>query len=172
MIPTELNLMDVIFLILIMLIFILLIRQLSSRREMERKNKEKLDEMYNSVIKQQDYMNRRLDNGEKKVDSLQRLINEKTKAIAQKVEVLEKKNKILLEQKRSVVPEIEQRVIPIKNALNDALKENKDFQTEISEAIGKCETDLKKTKKQVNRFANEIELMKDAIKERTIDFEF
>lgn len=170
MTPPELDLLDAVYLILIILVFVLLIRHISDRGGID-KNRNEFDEKLTSFKKLYDYEAKQVENIRKKCDWLQQSLNEKMKTLNEKMNEIDKKNNMVLEQKNLIMREVDNRVGPMKASVKESVGQMSTFQSNINKSMAENERELKRITKEFKKLSEEIKKMKDAIRERTIDFE-
>jgi methyl-accepting chemotaxis protein len=142
--------------LLMLIIFSLLIGIL-----MQRKTRQKIGDMEKDIVKYQGDVFEDLNN---KYVSLKEAFSEKTNNLIAKLNAILKGNK-------AVMSEIDNKTMPLKISLDDAMEKVKATKDTLRKTILENEKELKKMRKEIDDFSKEIQKMKDDIRERTIDLE-
>ena len=142
--------------LLMLIIFSLLIGIL-----MQRKTRQKIGDMEKDIVKYQGDVFEDLNN---RYVSLKEAFSEKTNNLIAKLNAILKGNK-------AVMSEIDNKTMPLKISLDDAMEKAKATKDTLRKTILENEKELKKMRKEIDDFSKEIQKMKDDIRERTIDLE-
>jgi predicted nucleic acid-binding Zn-ribbon protein len=142
--------------LLMLIIFSLLIGIL-----MQRKTRQKIGDMEKDIVKYQGDVFEDLNN---KYVSLKEAFSEKTNNLIAKLNAILKGNK-------AVMSEIDNKTMPLKISLDDAMEKVKATKDTLRKTILENEKELKKMRKEIDDFSKEIQKMKDDIRERAIDLE-
>ncbi len=141
--------------LLMLIIFSLLIGIL-----MQRKTRQKIGGMEKDIKYQGDVFES-LNN---RCVSLEEAFSGKTNNLIAKLNAILKGNK-------AVMSEIDNKTMPLKISLDDAMEKVKATKDTLRKTILENEKELKKMRKELDDFSKEIQKMKDDIRERTIDLE-
>ncbi|MEE8300793.1 MAG: hypothetical protein V3R28_05790 [Desulfatiglandales bacterium] len=145
--------------LLMLIIFSLLIGIL-----MQRKTRHKIGDMEKDIVDMKKYQGDVSEGLDNRYVSVKEAFSEKTNNLMAKLNAILKGNK-------TVMSEIDNKTIPLKISLDDAMEKVKATKDTLRKTILENEKELKKMKKEIDDFSKEIQKMKDDIRERSIDLE-
>ncbi len=145
--------------LLMLIIFSLLIGIL-----MQRKTRQKIGDMEKDIADMKKHQRDVFEGLNNIYVSLEEAFSEKSNDLIAKLDATLKGNK-------AVMSEIDNKTMPLKISLDDAMKKVKATKDTLKKAFLENEKELKKMKKELDDFSKEIQKMKDDIRERTIDLE-
>jgi methyl-accepting chemotaxis protein len=138
---------------------------------MRRRLQTRIVELQRNLDDLEEQQSKRITDLANKFASLKDILFERTNALTVKFNELAKRSNQVFEQNRSVLQEIDKRMNPLKETLDDTLAREISSRDTIRKRIQQNETELRRISKDINDFANEIKKMKNFIRERTIDLE-
>ncbi len=145
--------------LLMLIIFSLLIGIL-----MQRKTRQKIGDMEKDIVDMKKYQGDVFEGLNNRYVSLEEAFSGKTNNLIAKLNAILKGNK-------AVMSEIDNKTMPLKISLDDAMEKVKATKDTLRKTILENEKELKKMRKELDDFSKEIQKMKDDIRERTIDLE-
>jgi DNA anti-recombination protein RmuC len=152
-------------------IIAIIVALLVAEKIMRRRLQTRIVELQRNLDDLEEQQSKRITDLANKFASLKDILFERTNALTVKFNELAKRSNQVFEQNRSVLQEIDKRMNPLKETLDDTLAREISSRDTIRKRIQQNETELRRISKDINDFANEIKKMKNFIRERTIDLE-
>ena len=110
-------------------------------------------------------------NLEKKAETLKEIVFEKTKPMTNKLNELSKRANIMLEKNEGVRRELENEIEPLRASIDETAAQFNSSQDVIRKAIQDGKNEIERMTKEVEGFKEEIQKVKDFIRDGIIDLE-
>ena len=110
-------------------------------------------------------------NLEKKANALQEIVFEKTKPMTNKLNELSKKANMMLEKNEAVRRELEDQIGPLRASIDETAAKFNSSQDAIRKVVQDGKNEIERMTKEVDGFKEEIQKVKDFIRDGIIDLE-
>lgn len=110
-------------------------------------------------------------NLEKKAETLKEIVFEKTKPMTNKLNELSKKANIMLEKNEGVRRELEDQIGPLRASIDETAAKFNSSQDAIRKVVQDGKNEIERMTKEVEGFKDEIQKVKDFIRDGIIDLE-
>lgn len=148
-------------------VFLLLLYEIAAQH----RTRKRLTELEKSIVTLQNNQAEVFTNLEDKANAVTEMLFEKTKPLASKVNELSKKASTMIERSEAVRRELEDRVGPLQAALDDTNVKFNSSHDAVRKVVQDGKSEIERMAKEVEGFAEEIQQMKNFIRESTIDLE-
>jgi chromosome segregation ATPase len=163
--------------ILILLVLGPVIYQLLSRKKTEKRISEiekriaDLVEKHDSLTNAKNALANKVVTLQKATDYLQKVLDEKVKGFNQEFGNLEDKTNTLFGHREELKAKINGQVQSLHASLEEVKTQFAKFRESVKKMIGENDENLKGISNHLNRFSDEIQKMKDHIRDRNVDLE-
>ena len=110
-------------------------------------------------------------NLEDKANAVTEMLFEKTKPLASKVNELSKRANMMIERSEAFRQELEDKVGPLQTAIDNSNVKFNSSHDAVKKVVQEGKNEIERMAKEVEGFAEEIQQMKNFIREGTIDLE-
>jgi len=110
-------------------------------------------------------------NLEKKANALQEIVFEKTKPMTNKLNELSKKANMMLEKNEAVRRELEDQIGPLRASIDETAAKFNSSQDAIRKVVQDGKNEIERMTKEVDGFKEEIQKVKDFVRDGIIDLE-
>ena len=148
-------------------VFLLLLYEIAAQA----RTRKRLTELEKNIVTLQNNQAEVFTNLEDKANAVTEMLFEKTKPLASKVNELSKKASTMIERSEALRQELEDRVGPLQAAIDDATVKFNSSNDAVRKVVHDGKSEIEKMAKEVEGFAEEIQQMKNFIRESTIDLE-
>ena len=149
------------------IVFLLLLYEIAAQH----KTRKRLTELEKNIVTLQNNQAEVFTNLEDKANAVTEMLFEKTKPLASKVNEVSKKASLMIERSEAFRQELEDRVGPLQDALDDTNVKFNSSHDAVRKAVEESKSEIDRMVKEVEGFAKEIQQMKNFIRESTIDLE-
>lgn len=149
------------------IVFLLLLYEIAAQA----RTRKRLTELEKNIVTLQNNQAEVFTNLEDKANAVTEMLFEKTKPLANKVNDLSKKGSLMIEKSEMLSRELEDRVGPLQAALDDTNVKFNSSHDAVRKVIQEGKSEIERMTKEVEGFAEEIQQMKNFIREGTIDLE-
>ena len=149
------------------IVFLLLLYEIAAQH----RTRKRLTELEKSIVTLQNNQAEVFTNLEDKANAVTEMLFEKTKPLANKVNDLSKKGSLMIEKSEMLSRELEDRVGPLQAALDDTNVKFNSSHDAVRKVIQEGKSEIERMAKEVEGFAEEIQQMKNFIRESIIDLE-
>lgn len=149
------------------IVFLLLLYEIA----VQHRTRKRLTELEKNVVTLQNNQAEVFTNLEDKANAVTEMLFEKTKPLANKVNDLSKKGSLMIEKSEMLSRELEDRVGPLQAALDDTNVKFNSSHDAVRKVIQEGKSEIERMAKEVEGFAEEIQQMKNFIRESIIDLE-
>jgi SMC interacting uncharacterized protein involved in chromosome segregation len=148
-------------------VFLLLLYEIAAQH----RTRKRLTELEKNVVTLQNNQAEVFTNLEDKANAVTEMLFEKTKPLTSKVNELSKKASTMIERSEALRHELEDRVGPLQAALDDTNAKFNSSHDAVRKVVQEGKSEIERMAKEVEGFAEEIQQMKNFIRESTIDLE-
>jgi methyl-accepting chemotaxis protein len=142
------------------------------RLRKERKQTAQLAEEIAALAQQQKDLQEHFRQGSESLkEALKGVLFDKTRALAQRVTELAKGITEIRQRNEAMIAEVEGKVEPVKEALNDSVAKFNASHEALRKMIWGTAEDVKKITSTLHAFSQELKQMKEFLRERSIDLE-
>jgi peptidoglycan hydrolase CwlO-like protein len=167
------------FIILLLFLLVLgpLIYQLLFQRKVERKIAEmekgiaNLLDNYNSLINAKNVLANKVLTIQKATDYFQKTVDEKVKSLHQMFNSIGEKTNLLYEEREELIEKVQMHVKPLTASLEDLKNQSNKLQESMKKGFAQNDEKWTELANHLDYFSDEIQKMKDHIRERNIDCE-
>ena len=149
------------------IVFLLLLYEIAAQA----RTRKRLTELEKNIVTLQNNQAEVFTNLEDKANAVTEMLFEKTKPLAGKVNDLSKKASLMIEKSEALRREMEDRVGPLQGAIDDATVKFNSSHDAVRKVVQEGKSEIERMAKEVEGFAEEIQQMKNFIRESTIDLE-
>ena len=149
------------------IVFLLLLYEIA----VQHRTRKRLTELEKNIVTLQNNQAEVFTNLEDKANAVTEMLFEKTKPLANKVNDLSKKGSLMIEKSEMLRRELEDRVGPLQAALDDTNVKFNSSHDAVRKVIQEGKSEIERMAKEVEGFAEEIQQMKNFIRESIIDLE-
>jgi uncharacterized membrane-anchored protein YhcB (DUF1043 family) len=149
------------------IVFLLLLYEIA----VQHRTRKRLTELEKNIVTLQNNQAEVFTNLEDKAKAVTEMLFEKTKPLANKVNDLSKKGSLMIEKSEMLRRELEDRVGPLQAALDDTNVKFNSSHDAVRKVIQEGKSEIERMAKEVEGFAEEIQQMKNFIRESIIDLE-
>ena len=149
------------------IVFLLLLYEIAAQH----KTRKRVTELEKNIVTLQNNQAEVFTNLEDKANAVTEMLFEKTKPLANKVNELSKKASTMIERSEALRQELEERVGPLQAAIDDATGKFNSSHDAVRKVVQDGKGEIERMAKEVEAFAEEIQQMKNFIRESTIDLE-
>ena len=149
------------------IVFLLLLYEIAAQH----RTRKRLTELEKNIVTLQNNQAEVFTNLEDKANAVTEMLFEKTKPLASKVNEISKKASLMIERSEAFRQELEDRVAPLQDALDDTNVKFNSSHDAVRKAVQESKSEIDRMVKEVEGFAKEIQQMKNFIRESTIDLE-
>lgn len=149
------------------IVFLLLLYEIA----VQHRTRKRLTELEKNIVTLQNNQAEVFTNLEDKANAVTEMLFEKTKPLANKVNDLSKKGSLMIEKSEMLSRELEDRVGPLQAALDDTNVKFNSSHDAVRKVIQEGKSEIERMAKEVEGFAEEIQQMKNFIRESIIDLE-
>lgn len=167
--------------LIILLLFLLvlgpLIYQLLFQRKMERKMTEiergvaNLLDNYNSLMNAKNALANKLLTIQKATDYFQKTMDDKVRGLQQTCSGLGEKTNLLYSEREALIEKVQKHIKPLAASLEDLKNQFSKLQESMKKGFGENDEKWAELANHLDYFSDEIQKMKDHIRERNIDCE-
>lgn len=150
-----------------LIVFLVLCYQIA----VQLKAKKKISELEKNVLALHESQAEVFANLENKAEAIKEMLFEKTNPMTSKLNELSRKANAMLERSEALRKELEQKVEPLRTSLDETVTKFGSSQDALRKVVQEGKNEIDKMAKEVQGFAEEMDKMKDFIRERTIDLE-
>lgn len=137
----------------------------------QHRTRKKIRELETKIVAIQQSQGEVFANLEDKANAVKEILFEKTKPMTSKLNELSKKANTMLERNEALRQELEQNVGPLRASVDDTAAKFSSSHDTLRKVVQEGKNEIERMSKEVAGFAEEIDRMKDFIRERTIDLE-
>ena len=148
-------------------VFLLLLYEITAQA----RTRKRLTALEKNIVTLQNNQAEVFTNLEDKANAVTEMLFEKTKPLANKVNDLSKKGSLMIEKSEMLSRELEDRVGPLQAALDDTNVKFNSSHDAVRKVIQEGKSEIERMAKEVEGFAEEIQQMKNFIRESIIDLE-
>jgi methyl-accepting chemotaxis protein len=112
-----------------------------------------------------------LANLEKKADALKEVVFEKTKPMTNKLSELSRKVSVMFDKNEAVRRELEDQIVPVRASIDETAAKFNSSQDAIRKAVQDGKNEIERMTREVKGFKEEIQKVKDFIRDGIIDLE-
>jgi len=138
---------------------------------MHQRNKKKVEELENKIDAVQQAEAEVSANLENKVNAMKEMLFEKPNPLTKKLNELSQKANAIQERNETLRQELDLRVAPLKDSLDDTTAQFSSSHDTLRKAVQEGKHDIERLAKELAGFAEEIEKMKNFIRDGAIDLE-
>ena len=149
------------------IVFLLLLYEIAAQH----RTRKRLTELEKNIVTLQNNQAEVFTNLEDKANAVTEMLFEKTKPLASKVNEVSKKASLMIERSEAFRQELEDRVGPLQDALDDTNVKFNSSHDAVRKAVKESKSEIDRMVEEVEGFAKEIQQMKNFIRESTIDLE-
>jgi SMC interacting uncharacterized protein involved in chromosome segregation len=148
-------------------VFLLLLYEIAAQH----RTRKRLTELEKNIVTLQNNQAEVFTNLEDKANAVTEMLFEKTKPLASKVNELSQKASTMIERSEGLRQELEDRVGPLQAALDETNAKFNSSHDAVRKMVQEGKSEIERMAKEVEGFAEEIQQMKNFIRESTIDLE-
>jgi methyl-accepting chemotaxis protein len=148
-------------------VFLLLFYEIA----VQHRTRKKIAELEKTIVTFQHYQEEVLTNLEHRANTVKDMLFEKTKPLAHKLNELSKRANAILEKSEAFRRELENKVGPLQAAIDDTNAKVNSSNDAVRKVVQEGKSEIERMAKEVKGFAEEIQQMKNFIREGTIDLE-
>jgi uncharacterized protein YoxC len=166
----------IIFLLLLLVLGPLIYQLLFQRRlernmaEVEKRLAQLLDD-YDSLLNAKNALANKVLTIQKAADYFQKMLEEKLKALHQMFNGIGEKTNLLFDEREELIEKVQMHIKPLTASLEDIKTRFNKLQESMKKVFGENDDKWMELANQLNYFSDEIQKMKDQIRERNIDCE-
>jgi uncharacterized membrane-anchored protein YhcB (DUF1043 family) len=149
------------------IVFLLLLYQIAAQH----RTRKRITDLEKNIVTLQNNQAEVFTNLEDKANAVTEMLFEKTKPLANKVNELSKKASTMIERGEALRQELEDRVGPLQAALDETNAKFNSSHDSVRKMVQEGKSEIERMAKEVEGFAEEIQQMKNFIRESTIDLE-
>ena len=149
------------------IVFLLLLYEIVAQH----RTRKRLTELEKNIVTLQNNQAEVFTNLEDKANAVTEMLFEKTKPLANKVNEISKKTSNMIERSEAFRRELEDRLGPLQAAIDDATSKFNSSHDTVRKVVQEGKSEIERITKEVAEFAEEIQQMKNFIRESTIDLE-
>ncbi len=137
----------------------------------QQRNRKKISELEKKIIAIQQAQAEVFASLEDKANAIKEVLFERTNPLTNKFNELSKKANALYERNEALGQELEQKVGPLKASVDDTAAKFSSSHDALMKVVQEGKNEIERVAKEVEGFAEEIQKMKDFIRDGTIDLE-
>ena len=137
----------------------------------QQRTRKKIGELEKRIAAAEEVQEAVFANLEKKANALKEIVFEKTKPMTNKLNELSKKANIMLEKNETVRRELEDQISPLRTSIDDTAAKFNTSQDAIRKVVQDGKNEIDRITKEVEGFKEEIQRVKDFIRDGIIDLE-
>lgn len=137
----------------------------------QQRNRKKISELEKKIIAIQQAQAEVFASLEHKANAIKEVLFERTNPLTNKFNELSKKANALYERNEALRQELEQKVGPLQASVDDTAAKFSSSHDALMKVVQEGKNEIERVAKEVEGFAEEIEKMKDFIRDGTIDLE-
>ena len=149
------------------IVFLLLLYEIAAQA----RTRKRLTELEKNIVTLQNNQAEVFTNLEDKANAVTEMLFEKTKPLASKVNELSKRVNTMLEKSEALRRELENRVGSLQAALDDTNAKFSSSHDAVRKVAQEGKSEIERMAKELEGFAEEIQQMKNFVRESTIDLE-
>jgi uncharacterized coiled-coil DUF342 family protein len=149
------------------IVFLLLLYQIAAQH----RTRKRITDLEKNIVTLQNNQAEVFTNLEDKANAVTEMLFEKTKPLANKVNELSKKASTMIERGEALRQELEDRVGPLQAALDETNAKFNSSHDSVRKMVQEGKSEIERMAKEVEGCAEEIQQMKNFIRESTIDLE-
>jgi methyl-accepting chemotaxis protein len=149
------------------IVFLLLLYEIAAQH----RTRKRLTELEKNIVTLQNNQAEVFTNLEDKANAVTEMLFEKTKPLASKVNDLSKKASLMIERSEAFRQELEDMVGPLQAAIDDTNAKLNSSHDAVRKVVQEGKSEIERMAKEVGEFAEEIQQMKNFVREGTIDLE-
>jgi methyl-accepting chemotaxis protein len=149
------------------IVFLLLLYQIAAQH----RTRKRITDLEKNIVTLQNNQAEVFTNLEDKANAVTEMLFEKTKPLANKVNELSKKASTMIERGEALRQELEDRVGPLQAALDETNAKFNSSHDAVRKVVQEGKSEIERMAKEVKGFSEEIQQMKNFIRESTIDLE-
>ena len=152
---------------ILLFVFGILLFEITSRQ----KNKKKIAEFEQKIVTLEQFQSDVSASLDQKIYVLKEMLLEKTNPLTNRLKELSLKANSMQERSESIRREFEQKVEPIRASVDNSTAKFSSSHDAMRKIVQEGQNEIDRMAKDIDAFAEEIQRMKDFIRERTIDLE-
>ena len=152
---------------ILLFVFGILLFEITSRQ----KNKKKIAEFEQKIVTLEQFQSDVSASLDQKIYILKEMLLEKTNPLTNRLKELSLKANSMQERSESIRREFEQKVEPIRASVDNSTAKFSSSHDAMRKIVQEGQNEIDRMAKDIDAFAEEIQRMKDFIRERTIDLE-
>ncbi len=137
----------------------------------QQRNRKKISELEKKIIAIQQAQAEVFASLEDKANAIKEVLFERTNPLTNKFNELSKKANALYERNEALRQELEQKVGPLQASVDDTAAKFSSSHDALMKVVQEGKNEIERVAKEVEGFAEEIQKMKDFIRDGTIDLE-
>ncbi len=137
----------------------------------QQRNRKKISELEKKIIAIQQAQAEVFASLEHKANAIKEVLFERTNPLTNKFNELSKKANALYERNEALRQELEQKVGPLQASVDDTAAKFSSSHDALMKVVQEGKNEIERVAKEVEGFAEEIQKMKDFIRDGTIDLE-
>jgi uncharacterized coiled-coil DUF342 family protein len=149
------------------IVFLLLLYQIAAQH----RTRKRITDLEKNIVTLQNNQAEVFTNLEDKANAVTEMLFEKTKPLANKVNELSQKASTMIERGEALRQELEDRVGPLQASLDETNAKFNSSHDAVRKMAQEGKSEIERMAKEVEGFAEEIQQMKNFIRESTIDLE-
>jgi DNA anti-recombination protein RmuC len=149
------------------IVFLLLLYEIAAQH----RTRKRLAELEKNIVTLQNNQAEVFTNLEDKANAVTEMLFEKTKPLASKVNELSQRANTMIERSEAFRQELEDKVGPLQAAIDDTNAKLNSSHDAVRKVVQEGKSEIERMAKEVGEFAEEIQQMKNFVREGTIDLE-
>jgi len=140
-------------------------------RSVRKKSKEKMAEVEQKIAALEQFQSAASESFEKAITQLKEMLLKQTNPLTKKLNELSKNARVMHERNQAIRRELEQKIGPLRASIDDTAAKFSSSHDTIRKIVQQGKNEIDIMNKDIDIFAQEIQKMKDFIRERIIDLE-